>query len=139
MRIKFEITDIPKAEQLKYPTAYLEGVLTILINDVLFFNQSGILLIEFAIFINKWLYSIRKGKNIGLSFDTMDNDEPILSLEYVGNELYRIHSIWQESEILESLSIENLIVEFKLYLKNLENELKFKTGIELKKILKDAQ
>lgn len=34
MKIKFEITDIPQAEQLKYPTAYLEGVLTIMINDV---------------------------------------------------------------------------------------------------------
>lgn len=139
MKIKFEITDIPKAEQLKYPTAYLEGVLTIWINDILYFNQPGILLIEFAIFINRWLNSIRIGKNIGLSFDTMDNDEPILTLNYVGNELYRIHSIWEESKVLELLSIKNLIVEFEHYLVNLENELKFKTGIELIKILKDAQ
>lgn len=69
----------------------------------------------------------------------MDNDEPILTLNYVGNELYRIHSIWEESKVLELLSIKNLIVEFEHYLVNLENELKFKTRIELIKILKDAQ
>lgn len=122
MKIKFEIIDIPEVEQLKYPTAYLEGELVIWINGVLFFNQAGILLIEFAIFINRWLYSIRKGKIIGLNYDSMDNEEPIITLNYVGNKLYRIHSIWQEAEIFDLLRIEDIVCEFELYLDNLDKE-----------------
>ena len=49
MKIEFEITDIPNEEQKKYPVAYLEGILKIFVCNKIFFDQSGILLIEFAI------------------------------------------------------------------------------------------
>ncbi|MBP7260556.1 MAG: hypothetical protein KBB37_04650 [Bacteroidia bacterium] len=139
MRVEFEITDIPKEEQNKYPTSYLEGILKIFVNQVIFFNQSGILLIEFAIFIDRWLKSIKNGEFIDLTYDTMDNDEPIFSLKYVKGDLYRIESIWQEAEVLELLSKEDIVVTFEKYLKNLEYELKLKTGIELNSILRDIQ
>jgi|LakMenE01Jun11ns_1017448.scaffolds.fasta_scaffold9280295_1 hypothetical protein len=138
MKIKFEITDIPKAEQKKYPTAYLEGVLKIFVNEVLFFNQSGILLIEFAIFINRWLTSIKKGELVDLNFETMDNDEPILSLTYVKDNCYRIYSDWQESEVSKFLNKEKVVAAFEKYLESLKNELKLETEIELEKILKES-
>ncbi len=138
MNIKFEITDIPKDEQKKYPTAYLEGILKIFVNEVLFFNQSGILLIEFAIYISRWLTSVKNGELTDFNFETMDNDEPILSLIYVKNNLYRIYSVWQDSEVTKLLDKEIIVAAFKKYLDGLENELKLETGIELDKIIKDS-
>jgi len=138
MEIKFKITDVPKEEQKKYPTAYLEGILTIFVNEVLFFNQSGVLLIEFAIFINRWLNSIKKGDFADLNFETMDNDEPILSLTYVKDNLYGIYSVWQESEVSNLLDKENVVAVFEKYIEDLRNELKLERGIELDTIIKDS-
>lgn len=135
IRIKFEITDFPKEEQKKYPTLYLEGILKIYINEITFFDQSGILLIEFAIFINSWLNSVKKGEFVDLTYNSMDNDEPILSFNYVKDNYYRIYSVWQETEVSELLIKENLIVEFEKYLVYLSNELKSKEGIDLNFIL----
>lgn len=139
MKVEFEIISIPEGEQKKYPTAYLEGLLKILINNIIFFNQSGILLIEFAIFIVKWLDRIKVGEFVDFTFDTMDNDEPIISLKYVKGDYYRIESIWQDIEVTELLSKEEIINGFEKYLVNLEVELKIKTGIELNRILKNSQ
>jgi hypothetical protein len=139
MKIEFEIISIPEGEQKKYPTAYLEGVLKILINNAIFFNQSGMLLIEFAIFIDKWLDKIKVGECLDFVFETMDNDESIISLNYVKSDFYRIGSIWQEVEVTELLSKEQIINAFEKYLVNLETELKLKTGTELNRILKDSQ
>ncbi|MFN7046001.1 MAG: hypothetical protein ACK4M1_12460 [Flavobacterium sp.] len=135
IRIRFEITDIPKEEQKKYPTLYLEGILKIYVNEITFFDQSGILLIEFAIFINRWLNIIKKGEYVDLIYNTMDNDEPILSFNYVKDNYYRIYSVWQETEVSELLIKENIVVEFEKYLVYLNNELKSKEGIDLNFIL----
>lgn len=83
MKVEFEIISIPEGEQKKYPTAYLEGSLKIMFNSIVFFNQSGILLIEFAILIDKWLERIKVDEFADFIFETMDNDEPIISFEYV--------------------------------------------------------
>ncbi|UTA67287.1 hypothetical protein [Emticicia sp. 21SJ11W-3] len=139
MRIKFEITDIPIAEQKNYPTAYLEGILKIYVKEVVFFNQSGILLIEFAIFISRWLNNVKTTEFVDFSFETMDNDESILSLNYVNKNLFRIYSIWQELEVKELLTKEEIVAEFEKYLESLENELKLKTEIDLSSVLKDIQ
>ncbi|MBY0434095.1 MAG: hypothetical protein K2U26_08310 [Cyclobacteriaceae bacterium] len=139
MKVEFEIISIPVGEQKKYPTAYLEGLLKIMFNNIIFFNQSGILLIEFAILIDKWLESIKVDAFADFIFETMDNDEPIVSFEYVKADYYRIESIWKESAVVELISKEEITNAFEKYLIDLEFELKLKTGIELNKILKDSQ
>lgn len=139
MKVEFEIISIPEGEQKKYPTAYLEGLLKIIINNTIFFNQSEILLIEFAIIIDKWLDRIKVDEFADFIFETMDNDEPIISFEYVKGDFYRMESIWKETEVTELISKEELIDTFENYLVNLEVELKLKTGIELNRILKDSQ
>lgn len=139
MKVEFEIISIPEGEQKKYPTAYLEGLLKILINNIIFFNQSGILLIEFAILIDKWLDRVKVNEFADFTFETMDNDEPIISLNYVKGNSYRIESIWKETEVAELISKKEIINAFEKYLVNFEDELKSKTGIELSRILKDSQ
>lgn len=137
MKVEFEIISIPEGEQKKYPTAYLEGLLKIVFNNIVFFNQSGILLIEFAILIDKWLKRIKVDEFADFIFETMDYDEPIISLEYEKGDFYRIESIWKETGVVELISKQEIIYAFEKYLVNLEVELKLKTGIELNEILKD--
>lgn len=139
MKIQFEITNIPNSKQSKYPCAYLEGILEIHINNILFFNQSGILLIEFAIFINRWLKRIKKEKLDDFNFETMDYDEPILTLNYVEKNFYRIFSIWQEIEIPALLAKDEIIAAFDKYLSDLKIELKIILGIELENILNEIE
>lgn len=138
MKVEFEIISIPEGEQRKYPTAYLEGSLKIMFNNIIFFNQPGILLIEFAILIDKWLERNKVDEFADFIFETMDNDEPIISIEYVKADFYRVESIWKETEVAELIPQKEIINAFEKYLVNLEVELKLKTGIELNRILKDS-
>jgi hypothetical protein len=138
MIVKFEITDIPKIEQKKYSIAYLEGELKIFVNETLFFHQPGILLIEFAIFIDRWLMCIKREEFVDLSFETMDNDEPILSLSYKGVNHYKIYSVWQETEVSRLLETEEIVVAFEKYMRDLAIQLKLQTGIELNKLIEDG-
>lgn len=137
MKVEFEIISIPEGEQKKYPTAYLEGLLKIMFNDIIFFNQSGILLIEFAILIDKWLKRNKVDEFADFIFETMDYDEPIISFKYLKGDFYKIESIWKETDVVELISKKEIIYAFEKYLVNLEVELKLKTGIELNRVLKD--
>ena len=138
MKVEFEIISIPEGEQRKYPTAYLEGSFKIMFNNIIFFYQPGILLIEFAILIDKWLERNKLDEFADFIFETMDNDEPILSFEYVKADFYRVESIWKETEVDELIPKKEIINAFEKYLVDLEAELKLKTGIELNRILKDS-
>jgi len=138
MKIKFEITDIPNEEQKKYPVAYLEGILKIFVYDKIFFDQSGILLIEFAISINKWLSNIKQGEIVDFIYLSMDNDEPILFINHVVDNNYKINSIWQEVEVSEFLIMEDMVIEFEKFLDDLAIILKLTAKIELNSILYDG-
>ena len=137
MNVDFEIMEIPKGEQKKYPIAYVEGILKVFVGNVLFFNQSGILLIELAISIRKWLVNMNGDNNLNFIYVSMDNDSPILTINYAHDNYYRIHSIWQEINILEFLLKEDIIAGFEKYLEDLEEALKLKAGIELSIFFQD--
>lgn len=138
MKIEFEITDIPNEEQKKYPVAYLEGILKIFVCNKIFFDQSGILLIEFAISINNWLRNIKQGEIVDFIYLSMDNDEPILFINHVVDNNYKINSIWQEVEVSEFLIMEDIVIEFENFLDDLAIILKLTAKIELNSILYDG-
>jgi len=135
MKINFKITDTPTGEQLNHLDVYLEGTLEISFGNILFFSQPGILLIEFASFIHKWLDKIESAGKANFIYETMDHDEPILTIKYVKDENYRIDSIWREKEMTQMISKKEIITEFKKYLDNLNDALKLGFNIELKAIL----
>ena len=121
-------------EQRKFLTAYLEGVLQIFIGNKLFFNQSGILLIELAFVIKRWLKILKSDKSVDFVYDTMDHDEPILKMEFVKSNNYRIESVWQEIEVKELLSEADIVAECERYLYDLSAALKLQLGVELSDI-----
>jgi len=140
MLIDFEITEIPNDEHKKYAIAYLEGNLKITIGNTVFFSQAGILLIEFAIVITKWLDKIKSGELSDLVYETMDHDEPIISIIYVKNSCFKIDSIWKEKNILPAIiELNELTNAFLKYLDRLSKELKIKYDINLNKFKLGSQ
>lgn len=137
MKINFEITNLPVKEQKRYITAYIEGTLKIFIEDMLFFNQPGILLVEFAIFARKWLDNIHAGSKMNFIYETMDYDDPILLIKYVKDNYYRIDSIWKEAEVTTLLAEEEIISEFEKYLSNLSDLLKIQLDVNLDTFIKN--
>lgn len=135
MKINFEIVNIPKGKQKKYVTAYLEGELEIYVGNNLYFNQEGILLIEFAIFIARWLSLLEYDTTADFVYHSMDNDEPILSFKLIEFDYYQIYSPWENMEISEYILKSNIYSEFKKYLSELDRDLKLKTGIKLNDLL----
>ena len=79
---------------------------------------------ELGICLGEWLNEIQRGNNQTMHFNTIDHDESILDFFYVGQENWRIHSIWQEFEADESIHTLNLREAVKQYVYDLNNELK---------------
>lgn len=137
MKIKFNIENIPNNDQLNYIAAYLEGTLKIFLEDnLLFFNQSGILLVEFGLFVHEWINKNKLGEKVDFIYATMDYDKPIISITHFKQNYYNINSIWKEKKSSNLLIEKDIVDEFEKYLIDLDKELKGKVGIKLENILK---
>ena len=135
MKINFEITSFPQIEQVKYLPAYLEGTVTIVVDDILFFRQSAIPLIEFAGSINDWLAETKSGDETSFLYESMDFDKPILVIEYVERDRYKLDSIWKERDILRLLSKDEITRAFNEYLNDLSQMLEISLKWNLKTLL----
>lgn len=63
--------------------AYTEGRLEAWQNTTLFLGAEGVLLVEFAIVLEKWRLSISQGKTTDLYYASMDfEEEPIFGLDF---------------------------------------------------------
>lgn len=136
MRIEFEINDLLNKDQ-NYIVSYLEGNLKIFVKGILFFDQTGIPLIEFALFIKKWLEKVKLGNAVDFVYETMDHEQPILLLSKTNDEFYKIDSIWKEAEVYFILSKEEIIFGFEEYLDVLKISLIQTVGIRLEDVLQD--
>lgn len=130
MKIDFEITKTPLGEQWKYPKAYIEGRLQISVDEIMVFDQPGILLIEFASFVRRWLNLVKSLGAYKFVYETMDHDEPIFVLDRFDGS-YKISSIWQETDIQTLLSEADVVTAFENYLIDLTKILKAEMGLEL--------
>lgn len=139
LRIKFEVTTFPRTDQMEYLQVYVEGILQVFVGNHLFFNQRDITLVEFAIFVRKWMNNVSESKNRDFAFNSMDHGEPIMSFNYVEDDRFKFQSIWQEKECIELITIDDILHEFQLYLIRLYEVLKFNLGIDLKLFLEENQ
>lgn len=135
MKLDFEIKNIPTERQREYFAAYLEGELKIFVRDLLLFNQSDILLVELAIFIYNWLNRIKAGYDVNFVYETMDYDEPIITVVLESDEYCKIDSIWKEVEGSLLVRKKDVITAFEGYLANLGKALINKCDFELKNVL----
>lgn len=93
MKISYKITQGPQSSIINPIVASeIEGTLRIEVKNNTIFNEEDILLLEFAIYIKKWLDS---DKDSNFIYESMEFEEkPILSFEKEEDKLWKINSVW---------------------------------------------
>ena len=93
MKISYIITHGPQSSIIDpIVSSEIEGTLRIEVENDIIFNEEDILLLEFAIYLKKWLES---DKNSNFIYESMEFEEsPILSFEKKKNDLWEINSVW---------------------------------------------
>jgi hypothetical protein len=86
--------------------ADIEGELAIFINNALFFYDEFILLLELGIQLTQWLESEEAGIEEVFLYETMDyNEGPIIEFIKVDDDKWKLSSVWQKTEVIETLSL----------------------------------
>ena len=123
-KIEFTLTNFPDRTSGYHPIAYTEGKLTFFDkNNCKIFQLEGVLLIEFALIIKKWMLLIDKGIIESFIYNSMDfEEEPVLAFMLSNN------SFLLKSEFLEDcngnmLDIEKLKILLDKYLEDLSKVL----------------
>lgn len=121
----------------------ISGDLKIEIDKKIFFNESDILLLEFAKVLKKWVIEIEeKGYNdCNFVYETMDyDDEPILTFKSLEEgELWLIESPWAIQSRYSAnrylLKKEILICEINAFLKDFDEKIMEKYSITVRDFL----
>ncbi|WP_437966773.1 hypothetical protein WMF04_45605 [Sorangium sp. So ce260] len=138
MRYLYEITSFPDKVEDYNLTAYTEGTLRLLVGSVVFLDASGILLVEFAIVLKKWLLSLEGGPG-DLYYASMDfEEEPILALRYNATQgEFLPESVWAKSNP-SPICLGEAKSAADAYLAELGEELRKKYGADLNEVLEEA-
>ncbi|RKG52357.1 hypothetical protein D7V64_09805 [Acinetobacter cumulans] len=93
MKISYTIINGPKSSIIDpIVVSEIDGTLRIDVENDIIFDEEDILLLEFAIYIKKWLKSYKDSDFI---YESMEFEEkPILSFEKVKDNLWKINSVW---------------------------------------------
>jgi hypothetical protein len=116
--------------------ADIEGSLTISFNGIVYFQENYILLLEFAVFLTRWLAQIEKGIIQDFVYETMDYSEgPIIEFNQKANSVWVVKSIWAKENIVVNLRIQDIIFAANDFLVNFQKEIYKKYLISLKNFL----
>ncbi len=140
MEYKFSIEHVPEEKGGYNLSAYTEGTLKVVLDGVTFLNSTGILLVEFAIVLSKWIRALGHSNGMTeLYYSSMDfEEEPIFALR-VGKEknYYLPEAVWSEGEALKILP-EEAISAANRYLSELGTILANNHGVDLSEVVEDA-
>lgn len=121
--IEFTIHSLPKDNESYRLITNTEGNLTILHEDTPIFSHNGILLVEFARQLNKWLDNNRKSSE-NFFYNSMDFEEdPVIAFKLNDNLKFYLEStltIIDKNIVIEK---DNLLYATKQFLQNLQKEL----------------
>ena len=134
MQIIYEVTDWPKTNAVVDLIAYFEGNLTIIVNDKVFFDESGIPLVELGLVVQRWLAEIEGDDLKTFVYLSMDHDEAILVFKPANQNEIILESIWQlpKMPIITSFSqVKDALIK---YTQDLSITLDKHYGIDLKNI-----
>ncbi|WP_437731977.1 DUF7878 domain-containing protein [Sorangium sp. So ce1335] len=138
MRFLYEIKSFPDKVEGYNLIAYTEGTLRLIVGSTAFIDADGILLVEFAVVLKKWLLSIGNGP-VDLYYSSMDFDEePVLALRYnaVADE-FLPESVWAKSDPLP-ISRGEAKSAADAYLAELGEELRTEYGVDIDEVLEKA-
>ena len=104
--------------------ADVEGSLKIAIGNKVFFDEEGILVLELALALMKWIEKIQSGNMVDFYYESMDyEDKPILVFMQ-NNSIWKVYSVWQVFPDENKLSLEEIIYISKKYITELLEYLK---------------
>lgn len=138
MRFQYDITTFPPETGGYNLTAYTEGVLRLIVDTSVFLEVDGILLVELAIVLHKWLRAFASGP-VDFYYASMDfEEEPILAFRYDASEdRFRLESVWSDSDA-GPLPREEVISAAQEYLSQLRDELRREHDVDLDQRLEEA-
>jgi hypothetical protein len=130
MRFIFSITEVDRESLIKYPYAALDGSLTILVNDSVFFSEEGVSLLELAIHITGWLSAINTNTYLDFDYSADDYQEnPILHFTRIDNQHYAIYSAWVNSKAEIILELAEITRCFSAFLQELNTTIQQAYGV----------
>jgi hypothetical protein len=130
MKFIFQITEVDRELLRKYPPAALDGQLTILVKDAVFFHEEVIALLELAIHIASWLNEIKANQFTDFDYSADSYQEnPVLHLARIADYSYAITSSWVETPADNILSLEEIIYCFNSFLRELNDTVQQAYGV----------
>lgn len=131
MKILFSIKNQPISFWGPKLYSEIEGELSIFIDDKLIFNESGILLLEFAHYLARWLSALEKGDVRDFTYESMDYEDcPIIEFKYRdGN--WDMSSIWIDKQRTKYTVLHNtLIYAVRRFINELRDDLSGKICLD---------
>ncbi|PFB79182.1 cytoplasmic protein [Bacillus anthracis] len=118
---------IPQKDEPRYAAyanGFIEGDVTILVDDSVLFQKSRMKVAELGIYLGQWMEQVQNGQNEQLNYETSDREEVILGFVYEEEDQWRVSSSWQQFELQERISTTALVESVGRYLKELNKELR---------------
>jgi hypothetical protein len=129
MRFVFNITQVNSHALIKYPYAALDGDLTILIGDSVFFDEA-VSLLDFALSIHHWLTETKFGSFSDFDYSSDEYTEnPVLHLTKVDNQHYSIYSAWAINYPETILDLSEITHCFDTFLRELDATIQREHGV----------
>ncbi|GGE58084.1 cytoplasmic protein [Priestia taiwanensis] len=107
-----------------YKNGFIEGELTIFVDDRVYFQKPSIKVAELGIYLGEWMEHVQYGQNVQMNYGTMDRKEVILDFTHEEDDKWSISSIWQEFVLDEHISTTTLLEGIKGYIQQLNEELR---------------
>lgn len=138
MKFEYKITNLPVKTNGYNLTAYTEGGLRLFAGTSKILDVSGILLVELAIVIHKWLKGLVSGP-VDFYYASMDfEEEPIIAFYYDTDiDRFRFDSVWSNA-IVSPFSPRDVVSAARIYLSQLKDDLNRECGIDLHTKLEEA-
>ncbi|HFK1545226.1 TPA: cytoplasmic protein [Bacillus albus] len=118
---------IPQKDEPRYAAyanGFIEGDVTILVDDSVLFQKSRMKVAELGIYLGQWMEQVQNGQNEQLNYETSDREEVILGFLYEEEDQWKVFSSWQQFELQERISTTALVESVGRYLKELNKELR---------------
>jgi hypothetical protein len=138
VRFEYDITTFPTQTGGYNLIAYTEGGLRLFVDELVVLDASGILLVELAVVLHKWLRACASGPT-DFYYASMDfEEEPILAFRHdPSGDQFRLESVWSETDV-GPVPTADAIAAAQRYLAHLRDELKREHGVDLDEKLEEA-
>jgi hypothetical protein len=139
MKYEYLIVNFPENTSGYNVAAFTDGNLRIIVSDAVFLDASGILLVEFAIVLARWVSLVNVSHPKDFYYASMDfEEEPIFELKYdEQNGIFSLCAVWAEGKSTK-VGVEIAIEAARDYIERLNEDLNAQYSIDLTKIINDT-